>query len=122
MRCSCTGKFRLPARRIKDDGAERLGYIRDDTPMAPLLLSVMGAFAEFEHALIRERQAEGIALAKQRGVYQGGRPRALTDEAVAAVRQRMAAGESQAAIARELRVHRTTLSHYLRDDASARGS
>jgi DNA invertase Pin-like site-specific DNA recombinase len=69
----------------------------------------MGAFAEFEHALIRERQAEGSALAKQRGVYQGGRPRALTDDAVAAVRQWIVAGESQTAIARELGVHRTTL-------------
>ncbi len=39
--------------------------------MANLLLSVMGAFAEFERALIRERQREGIALAKQRGAYRG---------------------------------------------------
>ncbi len=39
--------------------------------MANLMLSVMGAFAEFERALIRERQREGIALAKQRGAYQG---------------------------------------------------
>ena len=31
----------------------------------------MGAFAEFERALIRERQKEGIALAKSRGVYKG---------------------------------------------------
>ena len=37
--------------------------------MANLLLSVMGAFAEFERALIRERQREGIALAKKRGAY-----------------------------------------------------
>lgn len=35
--------------------------------MATLLLSVMGAFAEFERALILERQREGIAAAKQRG-------------------------------------------------------
>ena len=33
--------------------------------------SVMGAFAEFERTLIKERQCEGIALAKQRGAYQG---------------------------------------------------
>ncbi len=45
--------------------------------MATLLLSVMGAFAEFERALIRERQREGIALAKQRGAYRG-RKRALS--------------------------------------------
>jgi DNA invertase Pin-like site-specific DNA recombinase len=36
------------------------------SPMANLMLSVMGAFAEFERSLIRERQREGIALAQQR--------------------------------------------------------
>jgi DNA invertase Pin-like site-specific DNA recombinase len=41
--------------------------------MASLMLSVMGAFAEFERALINERQREGIALAKQRGAYRGQR-------------------------------------------------
>ena len=39
--------------------------------MATIMLSVMGAFAEFERSLIRERQQEGIALAKQRGAYKG---------------------------------------------------
>jgi len=42
--------------------------------MATLLLSVMGAFAEFERALILERQREGIAAAKQHGVYTGRKP------------------------------------------------
>jgi DNA invertase Pin-like site-specific DNA recombinase len=45
--------------------------------MAALLFSVMGAFAEFERALIRERQIEGIALAKRRGAYRG-RKKALS--------------------------------------------
>ena len=49
---------------------EHLTFTGEDTPMANLLLSVMGAFAEFERALIRERQLEGIALAKQRGGVQ----------------------------------------------------
>ncbi len=48
---------------------EQLTFTGDDSPMAQLMLSVMGAFAEFERALLRERQREGIALAKQRGVY-----------------------------------------------------
>ena len=48
--------------------------------MANLLLSVMGAFAEFERALIRERQLEGIELAKRRGVYRG-RHRSLGPDA-----------------------------------------
>ncbi|EQD76471.1 protein containing Resolvase, partial [mine drainage metagenome] len=34
----------------------------------------MGAFAEFERSLIKERQREGIALAKQKGLYKGRRP------------------------------------------------
>ena len=47
---------------------EHLLFTGEDSPMANLMLSVMGAFAEFERSLIRERQREGIALAKQRGV------------------------------------------------------
>lgn len=42
-----------------------MSFTGEDSPMANLLLSVMGAFAEFERALIGERQREGIALAKQ---------------------------------------------------------
>ena len=48
---------------------ENLKFSGEDSPMAVLMLSIMGAFAEFERALIRERQREGIALAKQRGAY-----------------------------------------------------
>ena len=39
------------------------------TPFAKLQLQMMGAFAEFERNIIRKRQAEGIAKAKERGVY-----------------------------------------------------
>jgi len=52
---------------------EQLTFTGDDTAMATLLLSVMGAFAEFERSLIRERQREGIALARKRGAYRAGR-------------------------------------------------
>ncbi len=81
--------------------------------MAALLLSVMGAFAEFERALIRERQREGIALAKQRGAYRG-RKTALAADAVAELRRRVAAGEKKAQVARDMRISRETLYHYLR--------
>jgi len=50
---------------------EQLTFTGEDTAMATLLLSVMGAFAEFERALIGERQREGITLAKARGAYRG---------------------------------------------------
>lgn len=92
---------------------EGLTFTGEDAPMANLLLSVMGAFAEFERALIRERQREGIALAKQRGVYKG-RKRALSSEHIADVRQRLAAGETKASVARSLGISRETLYQALR--------
>ncbi|MCU0237584.1 MAG: recombinase family protein [Acidobacteria bacterium] len=94
---------------------EGLHFTGEDSPMANLLLSVMGAFAEFERALIRERQREGIALAKKRGAYRG-RKKALSPEQVAALRQRAAAGDQKAALAREFGISRETLYQYLRMD------
>lgn len=94
---------------------ECLTFTGEDSPMANLMLSVMGAFAEFERALIRERQREGIALAKQRGAYRG-RKKALSPEQVADLRQRAAAGEQKAKLAREFGVSRETLYQYLRAD------
>jgi DNA invertase Pin-like site-specific DNA recombinase len=94
---------------------EHLTFTGEDSPMATLMLSVMGAFAEFERALIRERQREGIALAKQRGAYRG-RKKALSPERVAELRQRAAAGEPKAKMAREFSISRETLYQYLRTD------
>jgi DNA invertase Pin-like site-specific DNA recombinase len=92
---------------------EGLHFTGEDSPMANLLLSVMGAFAEFERALIRERQREGIALAKKRGAYRG-RKKALSPAQVADLRQRAAAGEQKATLAREFGISRETLYQYLR--------
>jgi DNA invertase Pin-like site-specific DNA recombinase len=91
---------------------EALTFIGDDSPMATLMLSVMGAFAEFERALIRERQREGIALAKQRGVYRG-RKKSLTPERIAELRQRVASGETKVQVARDFGISRETLYNYL---------
>jgi DNA invertase Pin-like site-specific DNA recombinase len=92
---------------------EQLSFTGEHSPMAELLLSVLGAFAEFERALIRERQAEGIALAKARGAYRG-RKRSLTPTQVTELRTRVAAGEPKASLARELGISRQTLYQYLR--------
>lgn len=54
---------------------ECLIFTGEDSPMANLMRSVMGAFAAFERVLIRECQREGIALAKQRGAYRGRKRR-----------------------------------------------
>ena len=92
---------------------EHLTFTGDDSPMAHLMLSVMGAFAEFERALLRERQREGIALAKQRGVYRG-RKKSLTDEQIAEMKRRIEAGEQKAHVARAFGISRETLYQYLR--------
>jgi len=104
----------LTARGIRVEFVkEGLTFTGEDAPMATLLLSVMGAFAEFERALIRERQREGIALAKRRGVYRG-RKKALSAAQRAELRQRVAAGEGKAAVARAYGISRETLYQYLR--------
>lgn len=92
---------------------EGLSFTGEDSPMSKLMLSVMGAFAEFERSLIRERQREGIALAKQRGIYRG-RKRVLSDDIIASAKMRIAAGDTKAQIARDLGVSRETLYQYLR--------
>ncbi len=62
---------------------------------------------------LRERQSEGIALAKKRGVYKG-RKKALTDEQVTDMKRRIAEGEAKSLVAREFSVSRETLYKYLR--------
>lgn len=91
---------------------ENLIFSGDDSPMANLLLSVMGAFAEFERSLIRERQAQGIFIAKQAGKYKG-RKRTVTPDQVEVIRSRVESGEKKAQIARDLGISRETLYQYL---------
>ncbi len=95
---------------------EQLSFTGEDNAMAQLLLSVMGAFAEFERSLIRERQREGVALAKARGAYRG-RKRILSEDRIAELRQRAAAGEPKARLAREFGISRETVYQYLREQS-----
>jgi DNA invertase Pin-like site-specific DNA recombinase len=67
--------------------------------MSNLLLNVMGAFAEFERSLIKERQREGIAIAKAKGDVYRGRMPSLSRDKAEALRSRIGAGESKAALA-----------------------
>lgn len=90
---------------------EGMLFTGEDTAMSKLLLSVMGAFAEFERSLLKERQREGIAIAKKAGVYRGRKP-SLTPERVTELRARVAAGEKRAGLAREFGISRETLYQY----------
>ena len=92
---------------------EHLTFTGEDSPMANLLLSMLGAVAQFERELIKERQREGIQIAKTKGVYKGRAPK-LTQEQAAELRTRAAAGESKTALAEAFGVSRETLYAYLR--------
>ncbi|WP_257203473.1 recombinase family protein [Corynebacterium cystitidis] len=94
---------------------EHLTFSKESTdPRATLMLGVLGSFAEFERSIVRERQAEGIALAKKAGKYKG-RKRALTPAQVTEARRQAAAGESKVAIAEDLGISRATLYRVLTD-------
>lgn len=87
---------------------EALTFTGDDSPISNLLLSVLGAVAQFERELIRERQREGVARAKARGAYKGRRP-SLTADQAAQVRERILRGESPTKLAKAFGVHRQTI-------------
>ena len=99
---------------IKND----LLFTGEDSATANLMLTLLGAFAQFERDLIKERQREGIALAKKRGVYRG-RKRALSPERAQDLRARAAGGEKKARLAREFGISRETLYQYLRESEQA---
>jgi len=87
---------------------EGLTFGDTSDPCATLMLSIMGAVAEFERSLLLERQREGIAIAKTKGVYRGRKPTLNADQA-AAVARRLDEGESASALAREYGVSRATV-------------
>lgn len=110
---------RLTDKRVRVEFVkEQLTFTGEDSAMANLLLNMMGAFAEFERELIRERQREGIALAKQRGAYRG-RARSLSPAQVTELLERGAAGVPKTVLAKEYGVSRETVYAYLRAAAPA---
>ena len=94
---------------------ESLTFTGNDDSMAKLMLNLMGAFAEFERSLIKERQREGIAAAKSRAdsPYKG-RKKALTPTQVKEILSRIDAGDKKAAVARDYKISRETLYQYLK--------
>ncbi len=92
---------------------ENLTFTGEDSPMSHLLLNVMGAFAQFERDLIRERQREGIALAKLREGAYVGRKHSLTPVQAKELCRRVSEGESKTVLAGEFGVSRQTLYRYI---------
>jgi DNA invertase Pin-like site-specific DNA recombinase len=90
-----------------------LTLVLKDAPMANLTISVMGTVAQFERDLIRERQREGLEIAKRAGAYKG-RKRKFSPERAAELSSRLAAGVEKAILAREFGVNRATIYRYVR--------
>lgn len=90
---------------------ENLTFSGEDSPMSTLLLSMLGAVAEFERSMILERQREGIALAKAAGKYKGRKP-SLDEEQADELRARLAQGESVSGLAREYGISRQSVYNY----------
>jgi len=80
--------------------------------MSDLLLNIMGAFAEFERAIIKERQMEGIEIAKAQGAYKR-RKKALNKDQLTALKNRVANGENKTKIAKDFKISRFIVYKYL---------
>lgn len=92
--------------------SERLTFsLNSADPTDRLMLHVMGAFAEFERALIKKRQAEGISKAKARGVYNRN-SEVIPPETWVTMQKELAAGKPLATVAREYGFKRATVYRY----------
>jgi DNA invertase Pin-like site-specific DNA recombinase len=91
---------------------ECLTFTGENNPMANLMLGVMGSLAEWERSVIRERQLQGIAIAKASGAYKG-RKKALSDAEQTELKALAASGVAKTALAEQFGVSRQTLYSYL---------
>lgn len=91
---------------------ESLIFTGDSNPMYKLMFQMMGAFAELERSMTRERQREGIAVARKSGKQIGAKPK-LAAEQVAELKKRLGAGEQKKALALEYGISRQTLYNLL---------
>ena len=83
-----------------------------------LMFNMLVSFAEFERTLIRERQREGIAIAKREGKYKGGTPK-LTPKQAQELCQRVTDGASVTLMASEYGISRKTVYEYLKASSEA---
>lgn len=104
--------------KINGEGAsvrfhkERLEFSGEVSPVSGVLLNLLEAVAQLERSLTRERQREGIEAAKKRGAYKG-RKKALCLASILEIKERRAAGEGVASLARTFGVSRQTVYSYL---------
>lgn len=92
------------------------GDIDTTTPTGKLVFSIFSSLAEFERETIRQRQAEGIALAKIRGVYKGRKKKEIDEELLHNLYQKWINGEiKKKYIANRLSISLSTLNRKIKD-------
>ena len=92
---------------------ENLAFKGASDPISKLLLTIMGAVAEFERAIMLERQREGIAIAKKNGRFLG-KPSGYTKDVVIGIKEALTTRKSMSQIAKDLQIGRTSLYKYMR--------
>ena len=86
----------------------------DNNIFSELMLNMLASFAQFERSLSKERQREGVQIAKANLVYAGkGRKQEMSEEKITELRRRISEGEAKAKIARGMHISRDTLYRYL---------
>jgi len=93
---------------------ENLTFSSQKSPMNDLLLVMLGSVAQFEHAMIRERQLEGIAIAKRAGKYKGGQPKLTYDRKIELKNRLDSTRITKRQLAKEFGISRECLYRYLR--------
>jgi DNA invertase Pin-like site-specific DNA recombinase len=94
---------------------ENMTFTGSEDSLSKLMLNILGSFAEFERELIRERQREGISIAKTKGVYVGRKPSLSADKVAELVAKDKASNhKNRASLARDFGISRETLYQYLR--------
>ena len=111
----------LTNRKVKVEFVkENLTFTGEDSAIATLMLSIMGAVASFERSMILERQREGVALAKKAGRYKGRAPAIRAGNGKAAELQNLIAEKLPVSeIARRLGVSRQTIYSQLKSRAAS---
>lgn len=100
--------LQIIAEKLKEKGAHLMATeqpVDTSTAAGKAFFDMLGVFAEFETNLRRERQSEGIANAKAKGVYKGRPAKIDKDE----IRRRLQSGERPTDVARKMGVSRTTV-------------
>lgn len=105
--------------------SESLIFFGSDDPFQRLMLQMMGAFAQFERSIIRERQAQGIAIAKSKGKYKG-RPKKFDAKQRAQLYKDYENidmfGQKKNELAKKYGISESTLYRYIRQEREIRSS